>query len=325
LTADLNPAARSALCCGAGGAFRKPLEERENPMTLRRIGPAVLALTAGLALASCDNLSDAEPSQLWELSGFEAPESALPVKAENLIYVSNVNGNPTEKDGNGYISQVSLDGKMISQKWVTGLDAPKGLAIAGGKLYAADIDKLVEIDTKTGAILTRYEAKDAKFLNDVAADANGNVYVSDMVTNTIWRLADRKFEVWLNDAALINPNGLLIEGDKLIVAAWGVMTDGFTTKIPGHLLEISLADKSIKALGNGKPVGNLDGLEPFGKDSYLVTDWMAGLLFKVGRDGEAKVLMPLSPGSADLGFVAADKLAIIPLMKDGKLIALKVE
>ncbi len=294
-------------------------------MTLRRFVVPALTLAAGLIVSACDNLSDTEPSQIWELAGFEAPESALPVKSENLVYVTNVNGNPTDKDGNGYISQVSLDGKMLIQKWVTGLDAPKGLAISGGKLYAADIDKLVEIDIKTGAILTRYEGKDAKFLNDVAADANGNVYVSDMATNTIWRLTDRKFEVWLNDAALINPNGLYVEGDKLIVASWGVMTDGFTTKIPGHLLEISLADKSIKALGNGKPVGNLDGLEPLDKDNYLVTDWMAGLLFKVGRDGEAKVLMPLSPGSADLGYIAADKLAIIPLMKDGKLIALKVE
>lgn len=294
-------------------------------MTTRHISAAALVLAFIVPLAACDNSSDAEPAQVWEVAGLEAPESALPVKAENLIYVSNVNGNPGDKDGNGYISKVSLDGKMIAQKWVTGLDAPKGLALADGKLYAADIDKLVEIDIKTGAIVTRYEAKDAKFLNDVAADSMGHVYVSDMMTNTIWRLTDRKLEVWLKDDALINPNGLTVDGNALIVAAWGVMADDFSTKVPGHLLSVSLSDKKVVNLGNGKPVGNLDGLEIFDKDSFIVTDWVAGLLFQIGRDGESKVLMPLAPGSADLAYISGDKLAIVPMMKDGKLIAVKVE
>ena len=294
-------------------------------MSPRTFSAAAIAVAFILPLAACDNASDAEPDQVWELAGFEAPESALPVKAQNLIYVSNVNGNALDKDGNGYISKVSLDGKMISQKWVTGLDAPKGLALVGDKLYAADIDKLVEIDTKLGSIVTRYEAKDAKFLNDVAADGMGNVYVSDMVTNTIWRLSHNTFEVWLHDDALINPNGLLIDGNDLIVAGWGVMTDGMATKIPGHVMAVSLSDKKIRDIGKGKPVGNLDGIELLDKDNFIVTDWVAGMLFKISRDGDEKVLMPLSPGSADLGYIASDNLAIIPMMKDNKLIAVKVE
>jgi len=284
-----------------------------------------LVLAFVVPLGACDNSSDAEPAQVWEVVGLEAPESALPDIAAKVIYVSNVNGNPPDKDGNGYISKVSLDGKMIAQKWVTGLDAPKGLAVSTGKLYVSDIDKLVEIDIKLGTIVARYEAKDAKFLNDVAADAQGNIFVSDMVTDTIWRLSGGKFEVWLKDAALINPNGLLVDGDNLIVASWGVMTDGFVTKVPGHVLKVSLTDKSIRAFGDGKPVGNLDGIEPYGVGNYIVTDWMAGLLFKIGPDGEAKVLMPLAPGSADLGYIAPEKLAIVPMMKDGKLIALKLD
>lgn len=287
----------------------------------------VMALLAAFVapLAACDNSSEAEPSQVWELAGFEAPESALPVMADGVIYVSNVAGKPTDKDGNGYISKVSLDGKMLTQKWVTGLDGPKGLAIAGNTLYVADIDKLVAIDIKAGTIAARYDAKDAKFLNDVVADAAGTVFVSDMATNTIWRLADGKFESWLNDPALINPNGLLIEGDKLLVASWGAMTDGFSTKVPGHILQVSLADKKISALGKGQPVGNLDGFQVLDKDSFIVTDWMAGLLFNIGRDGEAKVMMPLAPGSADLAYIAEDKLAIIPMMNDGKVVAIKID
>ena len=78
----------------------------------------------------------AQPTVLWETTGLKTPELALPVPAEGFAYVSNVAGNPTDKDGNGFISKVSLaDGKIIALEWAKGLDAPKGLALAGGKLY----------------------------------------------------------------------------------------------------------------------------------------------------------------------------------------------
>jgi hypothetical protein len=286
-----------------------------------------LAISSIIVVAGCDSASTpATPTaQVWEVAGLENPESALPDVASKTIYVSNVNGAPDAKDGNGYISKVSLDGKMLTQKWVTGLDAPKGLAMTGGKLFVSDIDKLIEIDIATAAVTQRYEAKDAKFLNDTAASANGDVYVSDMATNTIWKLSQGKFEAWLKDDALISPNGLYVDGDNLIVAAWGKMTDGFATKVPGHLLQVSLADKSIRNLGSGKAVGNLDGIEPIDADSYVVSDWMSGMVFKIARNGDAKVILPLDPGAADLGYIPDQKLAIIPMMKSNKLVAIKVE
>ena len=133
------------------------------------------------------------------------------------------------------------------------------------------------------------------------------------------------FEPWLKDDALISPNGLHIDGDKLIVAAWGKMTDGFATKVPGHLLQVSLTDKSVRNLGSGKAVGNLDGIEPLDADHYIVSDWMSGILFKIARNGDAKVILPLEPGAADLGYLPDQKLAIIPMMKSNKMIAIKLE
>lgn len=261
----------------------------------------------------------------WETAGLETPESALYDKASSTIYVSNIAGKPDEKDGNGYISKLDAKGKVVAQKWATGFDAPKGLALVSGKLYAADIDKLVEIDAATGTVLKRYEAEGAKFLNDVAAGKNGDVYMSDTATNVIWRLSGGKLERWLESADLISPNGLLVEGDRLIVAAWGVMTDGMATKVPGHLLEVSLKDKSIKDIGTA-PVGNLDGIEPAGDGGYFVTDWVGGKLFGIDAKGNATVLLSdLGQGSADLGMIEEEKLLLIPRMKDGKLTAFKLE
>jgi hypothetical protein len=268
----------------------------------------------------------AQPVVLWETTGLKTPESALAVPAEGFAYVSNVAGNPTDKDGNGFISKVALaDGKIIALEWAKGMDAPKGLSLSGGKLYTADIDKLVEIDPASGKILAKYDAPGSTFLNDVAADAQGNVYVSDSNTSTIWRLAGGKFEKWLEGPELKFPNGLYVSGDKLIVAAWGAPgTSSKSGASAANLLEINVADKKVSDLGDGTPVGNLDGIEPDG-DDFLVSDWVAGKVFRIAKSGKAELLLDLDQGTADIGYVPADKLLLVPMMMSDKLVAYKLQ
>ena len=110
----------------------------------------MIATVAATVLASWT--ATAAPKLVWELTGLEAPESALPDPAGDAIYVSNVVGAPDAKDGNGYISRVSPDGKILEQRWAVGLDAPKGLILRGSTLFVSDIDRLVAIDTATGKI-----------------------------------------------------------------------------------------------------------------------------------------------------------------------------
>jgi hypothetical protein len=288
---------------------------------MKSIGTAL----AVFAMSACLAPLHSEPVKLWETTGLKTPESALPVPAEGFAYVSNIGGQPSDKDGNGFISKVSLaDGKIIELEWAKGMNAPKGLALAQGRLYAADIDKLVEIDAKTGKIVASYDAPGAKFLNDVAADTKGRVYVSDSSTSTIWRLADGKFEKWMDGEALKFPNGLHVEGDKLIIAAWGSPGTSAPTSAPANLLEVSIPDKTVRDLGDGKPIGNLDGLEPY-NDAFLVSDWVAGALYRIDRTGRAELLLDLTQGTADIGYVPEDRLLLIPLMKDDKLVAYKLK
>ncbi|WP_072395524.1 hypothetical protein [Hyphomicrobium sp. CS1GBMeth3] len=278
------------------------------------------ALALAAVLAACG--SAGQPTKLWEATGFAQPETVLPDLDAGVLYVSNVAGGPGDKDGNGFISKLTLDGKVTNLKWVTGLDAPKGLALNGGKLYVADLDQLVEIDVASGAIATRHQAPGAKILNDIAIDGEGRVYVTDWPGNAIWRLVDDTFEKWVEGDVLKAPNGLLVEGDSLVVAAWGTgMKPDFSTETAGNLLTVGLEDKAVANLGSGAPVGHLDGLEPFDADSYLVTDWVGGKVFQISRTGEAKELLKVSQGTANLAFIASTRTAIIPLMVDGKVVA----
>ena len=270
--------------------------------------------------------SAALAEEVWSLDGFQAPESALLDTEHNVLYVSNVAGEANAKDGVGFISKVSLDGKMQEAEWVKGLNAPKGLVMHGDKLYVSDVDQLVEIDVNSGAITNTYNAEGAQFLNDTAVDPNGRVFVSDMLTDSIYALEDGKLSVWLQDAALMHPNGLRVEDGRLIVAAWGKdIQPDFSTKEPGRLLAVDLNTKELTAIGSGEPVGNLDGVEPDGAGNWIVTDWVAGALYRIHPDGTSDQLMDLNQGSADLEFVDTEKLVIIPMMMDGKVTAHRID
>ena len=260
---------------------------------------------------------------VWELQGFNNPESVIYDPSSDVLFVSNVNGSPVEKDGNGYVSKILLDGTMLNKQWVVGLNAPKGLAIHDGTLYVADIDTLVAIDIASGTISNSYQVDDAKFLNDVAADKDGKIFVSDMVLNRIHCLCNGQFNIWLESPELENPNGLHTEGDHLILGAWGVMTEGFATEVPGHLKSISISDKSITSLG-GSPIGNLDGVESDGMGGYYVTDWMTGKLYQINKSGDAKLLLELEQGMADHEVILKKNLIILPMMNSNKVLAYKI-
>ena len=136
-------------------------------------------------------------SKLWETpANLKDPESVAYESKQHVLFVSNMNGQPDQKDQNGFISKVSpSNGSIIELNWITALNAPKGIAISNDNstLYVADITDLVQIDIDSGKIIKRFNAPGSSFLNDVVADNQGNIYVSDTDTNTIYKL---RYESW---------------------------------------------------------------------------------------------------------------------------------
>jgi sugar lactone lactonase YvrE len=279
-------------------------------------------IAAGLLLGSAASAQDI----VWTLEGLDAPESAYFDAARDVLYVSSVGGEPTAKDGNGYISRVSPTGEMVEAQWVGGLDAPKGLVSDGTTLYVSDIDRLVAIDIASGKVSGTWPVEGAIFLNDTAMDAGGRVYVSDMIAQRIHVLTDGALSVLAEGDALQHPNGLNMRDGKLLVAPWGVgLQQDFTTTTGGHLMTVDLESGAVAPLGAGAPVGNLDGLEPDGKGSWIVSDWIAGSVHRIADDGTAELLLDLDMGSADLDYIPDQSLLIVPMMLDNKLVAYRID
>ncbi len=277
----------------------------------------------------------AKINKLWETANdLKNPESVAYSPKLNVLFVSNVNGKPTEKDQNGFISKVSpANGSIIELNWVTGLNAPKGIALSNNnnRLFVSDLTDVVEIDINTGKIIKRFNAPGSAFLNDVVSDKQGNIYVSDTITNTIYKLDGNNItstlQPWIQSAQLNGPNGLHVDEskNKLIVASLGKFSK------PGAGIEVvDLKNKTITPLGKEgttSPFGGLDGIEsdPTG-ERYYVTDNPAGKLYLVNADGTGYgTLIDLhTQGAADIGFIPSQSTVIIPLMKDNKLAAYKL-
>ena len=269
-----------------------------------------------ISLAAVADNSFSQP--LWELNQFDQPESVVADPDSQWLYVSNINGAPTELNGKGYISQVSKTGEQLTRHWLTGLDAPKGLAISEGKLYAADMQTLHVISLSTGSRLQSYTLPDAGMLNDVTAGPDGTIYVSDMLGGGVYRLRDNRLSLWITPDSIPHPNGLLWQDDHLLIAGWGRdMQPDFTTTTPGSLYRVSPADKALEPLSTGYQLGNLDGVVRHNSALYI-SDWISGELYQLGDNQRRKVLST-QPGLADIGADAGTLYA--PMMMDNTLIA----
>lgn len=321
--------------------------------TLSIVAISGIVLFSGISINLYNNNYQANAQQqventkinkLWETTNdLKNPESVVYAPEQNVLFVSNMNGKPTEKDQNGFISKISpSNGNITELNWVTGLDAPKGLTISNNnsRLYVSDITDLVEIDIDNGKIMKRFNAPGSAFLNDVVLDNQGNIYVSDTITNTIYKLDGNNnnnnnnnnkntssLQAWLQSPQLSGPNGLHVDNtkNKLIVASLGALTK------PGAGIKVvDLKTKTITTLGKEgttSPFGGLDGIESDTTDThYYVTDNPAGKVYIVNANGTGYgTLIDLhTQGAADLGFIPSQSTIIIPLMKDNKLVAYKL-
>ena len=251
-------------------------------------------------------------TEKWAATGLKTPESVLYNATQDAIYVANINGSPTDKDGNGFISKLNLDGEVVTLEWVSGLDAPKGMAIHGGKFYVSDIDQLVEIDLASAQITQRYLPGDATFLNDVAADAGGTIYVSDTRANKLYRLKNGVFEIWLEGEPLDAPNGLFVEGSTLL--------SGNKNKV----LAIDITTGDIEPFVDSTGTGNItDGLVPDGKGSYFTSNWQGGTWLIHPENAPIKLLDTSADtiNSADLEYIISKRLLLIPTFFDDRVVA----
>lgn len=248
---------------------------------------------------------------LWETAdSLMTNESVLFDAESGTIYVSNIIGqDPLGKDGEGSIAIISKEGKILNPAWVTGLNAPKGMAISNGKLYVTDIDEFVEIDIASAKIANKWKVEGAQFLNDVAAH-NGTVYFTDMNTGKVHAYSDGAISTISEGNESIN--GIAIGEDGTI---YGLDASGLK----------KWNSDGTTSIVNAEVTGG-DGLVILGDGNYIASRWVGEIWF---ANGSTQALMldtkAAESNTADIGYNAVEKIIYVPTFFKNKVAAYKLD
>jgi hypothetical protein len=271
---------------------------------MKKIFTLVLTLAASMAIAQTLTLKWSTDTLL------RVPESVFFDEKNNLLYVSNIVGKSNEKDGNGFISKVSTDGKIITAQWATGLDAPKGMGLYKGKLYIADLSRVVAFETSSGKMTSKIEIDGAQFLNDITIDNNGTVYVSDSNTGKIYQIVKDKAELYFESSDFKRINGLLALNNELYVADAG---NGINYKL----------SKDKKLTRYTETSQGADGIVKVGNDEYIVSSW-GGEVYYVGSDAKSQKILDTKEqklNSADVDYDPKTKTLFVPTFFGNRVMA----
>ncbi len=325
------------LAMAAGGCKGKaaPAPEKKAPVATGSGSAAPVATGSGSGSGSAapvatgsggaaPALAGTLPTDLVIREGFATPESVLYDAASDTYLVANINGKPLDRDDNGYIARVTPDGKKV-QRFIDGdvatttLNAPKGMAIVGGKLYVADIDTVRIFDAITGVPAGEVVVPGASFLNDVTADAAGGVVVTDtgvdgsfapLGTDAVYRIdAAGTLATVIKDPTLAAPNGIVDGGAGLRVVSG-----------TGELYGLAGGKRDA---GAKLPTGGLDGIVlisvPGTDPVYLVSSWEGKAVYR-GREATWTKVVDGLESPADIGWDSKRHALLIPVMMSNALV-----
>lgn len=291
--------------------------------------PAIIAGALCLC-AACGKpaarLGDRAPATIADV-GLAQPESALFDSTDDVYIITNINGDPLAKDGNGFISRLAPNGTVLSLKWIDGtapnvtLNAPKGTAIVGDTLYVADIDVIRLFNRTSGAPIDSIPVPGATFLNDVAAGADGTVYFTDMGlkagksgfidsgTDAVYRLDGHKPVAIVTGPNLGRPNGVTAGPDGLTVVTYGSGSIYEINPSTGERTNLPIPDQ-----------GQLDGVVRLRDGTLLISSWQAQAVYRLSPEGRFTVAVDSVPSPADIGYDTHRGFLLIPLLSKSELV-----
>ena len=266
---------------------------------------------------------------LAEQPTFSQPESAYFYTSGStdpgVYFISSTNG-----DDMGWVSKLAADGSMIDSRWATDLRNPMGMRVSGNRLWINNTTEVVGLNLDNPSDRIVHSIDGAISLNDLATDSSGHAYLSDTMNSRVVRvdLATGENSTYISTLPS-SPNGVLVQGDRLYIASWGVMSDRpeeraeWITKTAGDLYWVSLKDSTKSRHIIVPELGNLDGVEIDQKGNIYVSDWESGKLYKISSGTKTVVgLGQYGQGLADIGLNSLTGELALPVMLSSEVLFL---
>lgn len=254
------------------------------------------------------------------INGFSMPESVT--SDGNRFFVSSQGQDVFSKDGDGFISEISADGKLIELKFAPTkgvLHAPKGMTIENGILYVADLERIVGFDINTRKTVFELTIPEAKILNDICRMENGFIAVTETLSGNIYKVNTQTKSVeTIGNIPTIN--GISFNESTNQIA---VCTNGDT--LGEGSVYIKTGNEDFKELPNISN-GFFDGIEWIDDTHLLISDWVTfptkgyGKLWIYDLDNQHPEMLLTEESIADIYYHPATKKIYMPQMLKNKVI-----
>ncbi|MFH1852783.1 MAG: SMP-30/gluconolactonase/LRE family protein [Candidatus Neomarinimicrobiota bacterium] len=234
--------------------------------------------------------------------------TAIPLPAQN--YFVNPESVTFDAERSRYLVSNKGDGKIISLDlngnqaiFSSSQSSVRGLQILSDRLYAACDAGVVAFNLATAAKVMTVAISERVFLNDITADGDGYLYISDSSSGKIFRVnsADQSWSTFVS--GLASPNGLLFDAanNRLLVCHWGA-----NAKISA----VDLSNGSVSWVVS-TPYSDLDGLAFDSQGSIYVSSWGSGVVYRYNNlFTMADAVSSGHAGPADIYISAEDVLAV---------------
>lgn len=259
-----------------------------------------------------------QPVKLWETDTiFSGPESVVYDSVREFLYISNLRRyrNRDPYYGDDFISRINLKGEVVDLKWITNLTEPTGICIFNDDLYIVERFGVVVYDLKKDQIKKKIWIKSSHFLNDISVGNDSTIFVSASDSDMIYCFKNDKLSKCYQGHEIARTNGILYDGDKLIIAANSDST----------LKEIDLKSGEITVIAQMKK-GIIDGIKII-DDDYLVS-YFEGILYRVTKEGSVTEILNTKADKinmADFEYIESKKMLIVPALWNHRIIAHRLE
>ncbi|MEQ9266838.1 MAG: hypothetical protein RLN81_16530 [Balneolaceae bacterium] len=162
---------------------------------------------------------------LFSIEGLSGPEAVRYDSEMDVYFVSNFN---SREEGDGFITKADAEGNVLDLKFMVGTDEyplndPRGMFIIGEELFVADAQGVFVFNKKSGELnrFIDFSSFEPGFLNDISADVDGTLYVTDTGKTQLYRIIDNIAEIYI-ESVPIYANGITLDPatNGFVLGSW---------------------------------------------------------------------------------------------------------
>lgn len=231
---------------------------------------------------------------LFTIDGLSGPEAVRYDAELDVYFVSNFNSRET---GDGFITKADAEGNVLSLQFMVGtedypLNDPRGMFIIKDELFVADALGVFVFNKKTGSLLRfiDFSSFEPGFLNDISADAEGTLYVTDTGKTQLYRVINNTAEIFIESVPIF-ANGITLDPstNNFILGSWRDETRIYGFDQSGNVKQYAEFEG-----------GRYDGLEFVG-ENLIITSQADSSLKHFVPGGKDRIMIKTPGRPADIG------------------------